>query len=50
MFMVVTHDPMVVQTAFKAIDILDGVVRALTHGQSSTAHTGPKFHTTGTRL
>ena len=30
-FMVVTHDPMVVQTASKIIDILDGVVREIIH-------------------
>ena len=30
-FMVVTHDPMVVQTASKIIDILDGVVREVIH-------------------
>ncbi len=30
-FMVVTHDPMVVQTASKVIDILDGVVREVIH-------------------
>ncbi len=29
--MVVTHDPIVVQTASKIIDILDGVVREVIH-------------------